>query len=261
MEFNLIQNSFSTILLDAVQFFPQDLTKQAESHGLLFGIQNEELSECDYVFPVGNVSRRTKNEISPNRAIDDAIQTARQLVSTSKHIGTYHSHPYSERFAEWADPSNMDVSFAKYLNKPFMIIVAITRNKEKEKPLNLWYGNYDAAEFTFDKAAGGHDEPKWTKLNRKGQSICGEFKKYTFEIRGYHFNGDSLSDVMLYSSVAEMLMELVEENISLSELDEDHIYRVRKMEYNLRLANQSDRTMNNLEYHMNKIKNELGRKK
>lgn len=36
MKFNLIQNSFSTILLDAIQFFPQDISKQAESHGLLF---------------------------------------------------------------------------------------------------------------------------------------------------------------------------------------------------------------------------------
>lgn len=91
MKFNLIQNSFSTILLDAIQFFPQDLSKQAESHGLLFGISNDDIIECEYVFSVGNVRRRTENEISPDRAIDNAIQTARQIVSTSNNIGTYHS--------------------------------------------------------------------------------------------------------------------------------------------------------------------------
>ncbi|MBN6889593.1 proteasome lid subunit RPN8/RPN11 [Cytobacillus horneckiae] len=198
MKFNLIQNSLSTILLDAIQFFPQDLSKQAESHGLLFGISNEDIIECEYVFPVGSVRRRTENEITPDRAIDNAIQTARQIVSTSNNIGTYHSHPYSERFPEWADPSNMDVSFAKFLKEPFMLIIAITRDSEEEKPLDLWYGNYDAFEFIYDKNAKGHDAPKSTKLNRKGQSICGEFKKYTFELRGYHFNGKTLSDVMLY---------------------------------------------------------------
>lgn len=55
MKFNLIQNSFSTILLDAIQFFPKDLSKQAESHSLLFGISNEDIIESEYVFPVGSV--------------------------------------------------------------------------------------------------------------------------------------------------------------------------------------------------------------
>jgi proteasome lid subunit RPN8/RPN11 len=260
MKFNLIQNSFSTILLDAIQFFPQDLDKQAESHGLLFGIENKELIECDYVFPVGNVKRRTKNEISPNRTIDDAIQTARELISTSKNIGTYHSHPYSKRFPEWADPSNMDVSFAKYLNTPYMVIVAITRNSEEEKPLDIWYSNYDACEFSYDKNAGGHDEPNMTKLDRKGQSICGEFKKYTFELRGYRFDGEFLSDVLLYSSEAEMLMELIDENIAISDLKSDSVYSLRKIEYNLRQIIQSEKSLSNLEYHINKVKNELVKK-
>jgi proteasome lid subunit RPN8/RPN11 len=260
MKFNLIQNSFSTILLDAIQFFPQDLSKQAESHGLLFGISNEDIIECEYVFPVGSVRRRTENEITPDRAIDNAIQTARQIVSTSNNIGTYHSHPYSKRFPEWADPSNMDVSFAKFLKEPFMIIIAITRDSDEEKPLDLWYSDYDAAEFIYDKNAKGHDAPKINRLNGKGQSICGEFKKYTFELRGYHFNGKTLSDVMLYSSEAEMLMGLLDEKINLSDLSSDSVYSLRKIEYNLRLINQSDKANNNYEYHIGKIKRNMVQK-
>jgi proteasome lid subunit RPN8/RPN11 len=259
MKFNLIQNSFSTILLDAIQFFPQDLSKQAESHGLLFGISNNDIIECDYVFPVGNVRRRTENEITPDRAIDNSIQTAKQIVSTSKSIGTYHSHPYDERFPEWADPSNMDVSFAKFLKEPFMVIIAITRDSEVEKPLDIWYSNYDAVEFTHDKNAKGHDAPKMNKLNIKGQSICGEFKKYTFELRGYHFNGKNLSDVMLYSSEAETLMALLDEEINLSNLSSDSVHSLRKIEYNLRLINQSDKTNKNYEYHIKKIKKNMVR--
>lgn len=260
MKFNLIQNSFSTILLDAIQFFPQDLSKQAESHGLLFGISNDDIIECEYVFPVGSVRRRTENEITPDRAIDNAIQTARQIVSTSKNIGTYHSHPYSERFPEWADPSNMDVSFAKFLKEPFMIIIAITRDSDEEKPLDLWYSDYDAVEFIYDKNAKGHDAPKMNKLSVKGQSICGEFKKYTFELRGYHFNGKTLSDVMLYSSEAEMLMGLLDEEINLSNLSSDSVYSLRKIEYNLRLINKSDKAKGNLEYHIGKIKKNIVQK-
>ena len=256
MNFNLIQNAFSTILLDSIQYFPQDLKKHAETHGLLFGLENHNTTECDYVFPVGNVKGRTKDSITPNRSIDHAIQTAKELISTSKNFGTYHSHPNTHQFSVWAEPSNADVSYAKYLKLPFMIILAITRNSDIEKPLDIWYSNYERAEFYYDKKAGDHDAPRMEKIEGIGQSICGEFKKYTFEMRGYHFNGKSLSDVKLYSSEAEMLMELNDQKIDISSLSSNSAYSLRKIEYNLRLNNKSERSINNLDYHLDKIKND-----
>lgn len=259
MNFNLSQHSFSTILLDAIQFFPQDVQKQAESHGLLFGLGAEESIECDYIFPVGNVRKRSKNEISPNRTIDHAIETARQLISTSRTIGTYHSHPYKEKFADWADPSNMDVAFAKYIEAPFMLIIAIARGGNEEKPLKIQYGSYTACRFVYDEKADGHDAPIVEELNGQSQSIYGEFKKYQFEVRAYHFDGENLQDVPLYSSEAEVLMELLDEEIDLAQLSEEHTYSLRKIEFNLRTAHQSSRAADNLDYHLRKVKESVQR--
>lgn len=55
---DLIQNSFSTILIDAIQYYPNESKKIKEAHGLLFGCRQQGFVECDYVFPVGNVLKR-----------------------------------------------------------------------------------------------------------------------------------------------------------------------------------------------------------
>lgn len=260
--FNLSQNAFSTILLDAIQFFPQEIKKtQSESHGLLFGINQPELMDCDYVFPVGNVKRRTSNEVEPNINIDSAINNARQILSTSRHIGTYHSHPYKEYFENWADPSNMDVEYAKYLNLPYMLIVAITRDGKKEKPLTLEYRVGEAYEFYYNPKADGHDDPITKPVDREVQYIYGEFKKYRFEIRAYQFINDCLRDVNLYSSEAEVLMELLDQNIDIASLSPDQAFRLRKIEYNRRrVISQKDgavdREKQNTAYHLQRLKGE-----
>lgn len=87
--------------------------------------------------------------------------------------------------------------------------------------------------------------PKLKSLIEKARVFAGNLKKYTFELREYHFDGKSLSDVMLYSSEAEMLMGLLDEEINLSNLSSDSVYSLRKIEYNLRLVNQSEKSKNN----------------
>ncbi|QRG65973.1 hypothetical protein [Brevibacillus choshinensis] len=260
--FNLSQNAFSTILLDAIQFFPQEIKKmQAESHGLLFGIKSNEILECDYVFPVGNVTKRAEDEVEPNSKIDNAINNARQILSTSRLIGTYHSHPYDKYFEHWADPSNMDVACAKYDDLPFMLIVAITRDGKKDKPLSLGYQLGNAYEFYHNQKADGHDLPITKPLTTDVQYIMGEFKKYRFEIRAYQYINDCLRDVNLYSSEAEMLMELLDQNIDIASLSPDQAFRLRKIEYNRRrLIGQKDGTVErerqNTEYHLQRLKGE-----
>ena len=86
--FELIQNTFSTIILDAIQYFPENIKKvHFESSGLLFGIDKGNFVECDYVFPVGSVERRTKYSILSNPKVELALRTSRELFSTSNFIG------------------------------------------------------------------------------------------------------------------------------------------------------------------------------
>jgi len=83
--------------------------------------------------------------------------------------------------------------------------------------------------------------------------INGEFQKYSFTIHAYRNTGNSLIDVDLVSSEAELLMMLNEENIKLDEMTVDKTYRLRKMEYNLRQENKT-RGQGNLEYHLERMK-------
>ena len=53
-----IQNTISTIILDAIQYFPENVKMvHSESSGLLFGLDKGQYVECDYVFPVGSVEK------------------------------------------------------------------------------------------------------------------------------------------------------------------------------------------------------------
>ncbi|AIF45547.1 hypothetical protein [Virgibacillus sp. SK37] len=134
----LIQNTFSTLLLDAIQYFPEDIENiHYEASGILYGTSNKKHVECDYVFPVGIVEKRSKESVTSNPKLENALTTSRQLFSTSQFIGTYHSHPYEKEFPDWANPSNGDVNYSRHMKYPYEVIVAITRNAEKAKPLTL----------------------------------------------------------------------------------------------------------------------------
>ncbi|AST91080.1 hypothetical protein BC6307_07210 [Sutcliffiella cohnii] len=252
--FELINNTFSTLILDAIQYFPENVNKvHFESSGLLFGINNGLQTECDYIFPVGSVEKRTKSSILTNKKVDNALKASRKLFSTSTFVGTYHSHPYNEYFSDWCCPSNSDVLYALQNKYPYEVIIAITRNNQKSQELNIEYFEGDGLEFTYNKNEPGNSFPSKTNLGYKTTYIMGEFQSYKFEIRAYKFTGDSLIDVDLESSEAELLSLLNNESIKLDGIDEKHTASLRKMEFNLRTT-QSNRK-SNLDYHIAKLKN------
>ena len=260
---HLIHNSLSTILLDAIQFFPEELKRiQAESHGLLFGIPQNGILECDYVFSVGNVKSRKKDEVETNPKVDQAVNMAKQILSTSKLIGSYHSHPNTGYFKDWAEPSNGDTDYAKYAQNPCELILAISRSSKTEKPLTLEYRTASAQEYYHNPKMELHDSPKIAQAKYKFQYICGEFRKYRFEIRAYAFNGNGLQDMNLYSSEAEVLMRLLEEKIDVERLDAKGVYSVRKLEYDYRTKNQAsgdkhERITQNIDYHISQLKKQM----
>jgi proteasome lid subunit RPN8/RPN11 len=250
----LIQHVLSTIILDALQFFPQNKKKvHSEAHGLIFGIEKENSIECDYAFPVGSVAERSDISVMPDSKVDSAVKSAKELFSTSNCIGTYHSHPYDEPFENWADPSNGDCGSANYLDLPYFFIIAIARNGKANKPLLLFYEECEAYEFTYNSKSGMHDGPKINSANIKATCISGELHKYSFTIRAYKNTGKSLVDVDLISSEAELIMKLNEENIKLENISSQETNRLRKMEYNLRYENK-ERGQSNFDYHLEKIK-------
>lgn len=153
--FELIHHVLSTILLDAVQFFPQNKKKvHSEAQGLVFGIDKGDWAECDYAFPVGSVAEHTDMSVMPDKKIDMSIKSAKELFSTSTCIGTYHSHPYDEQWDGWANPSNGDCGSADYLNLPYFLIIAMARNGKTNKPLTLHYNHSWAYEFIYNPKAG-----------------------------------------------------------------------------------------------------------
>jgi proteasome lid subunit RPN8/RPN11 len=261
----LIQNSFSTILLDAIQYFPYELREvKEETHGLLFGIQKDGFMECDYVFPVGNVIIRKKDEVISNPIVDKAIDNAKQIISTSKLIGSYHSHPNTSFFEEWAEPSNGDVDYMNQNKNSYELIIAISRNRRKERPLALQYQTKLACKYECDKNGDFHGLPKNTQLKNEFQYITGEFKKYKFEMRAYKQTEVGLCDINLYSSEAEMLMNLLSENIVIDKLTSEGVYRVRKLEYNFRLIHimsgtKLKRIVQNIDYHIEQLRKETAK--
>ncbi|WJE21175.1 hypothetical protein QRY07_05315 [Bacillus cereus] len=252
--FELIQHVLSTILLDAVQFFPQNKKKvHSEAHGLLFGMEKSTTTECDYAFPVGSVMERSDMMVMPDSKVDMAVKSAKELFSTSHCIGTYHSHPYDEYFDEWADPSNADCNAADYLNLPYFLIVAIARNGQKNEPLNFSNIQTKAHEFIYNPKAEGHDAPTTNQLDYDTTCINGTFQKYTFTIRAYRNTGKSLVDVELFSSEEKLITLLNEKKLPVSKLQDEETYRLRKMEYNLRKENE-ERGKGNTEYHLERLK-------
>lgn len=259
----LIQHSFSTILLDAIQFYPQDMKKQqAESHGLLFGNIKNDVFECDYVFPVGNVSSRKPDEILPNQRVDKAIQNAKQLLFTSSLLGTYHSHPNKVSFEGWSEPSNGDISYVKNKKTNIELIVSITKNAVFENSLFIEYGKTEKTEFYHIGKLGVHEFPKKKGLEGETTYIKGKFKKYTFELRAFKYENKCLKSVDLISSEAEMLMELIKSKLVIEDLSPEMSYALRKIEYDFRAMNtqnekEKDKAKQNMQYHIKKIVDRL----
>lgn len=253
--FELIQNTFSTLILDAVQYFPENVKKvHYESSGLLFGVHNEEFTECDYIFPVGSVSKRTKSSILSNPKVELAVKSSRELFSTSSFIGSYHSHPHEEYFPEWAEPSNGDVLYSLENKFPFELIIAITRNGENNKPLSISFLEAEGHNYFANDEGKENGWPKTIKLGYNTSFIVGEFQKYKFEIRAYQFTGESLKDVDIKSSEAELLTILNEENLTLENIQQEEIYRLRKLEYNLRSQQDNQKNNDNINYHLTKMR-------
>ena len=132
----MVQHALTTMILDAIQFYPQGVrTAGGESHGLIFGNIVAGVMECDYVFPVGNVTERKPDEIWNNPKVDEAIKNAKHILFTSRCCGDYHSHPYKLFFEGAANPSNGDLSYASWLKQLYMMIIAISRKAILEKKL------------------------------------------------------------------------------------------------------------------------------
>lgn len=257
----LIQNSLTTVLLDAIQFYPQEsVSQESESHGLLFGNVRNGILECDYIFPVGNVSIRKKDCVKNNPKIDEAIQNAKHLLFTSRYCGTYHSHPYVLKFDGWASPSNADVLYAKYLKTPYMLIIAISRAALFEKTLSIKYLNSSRKKYHHEKKREAHDFPREEIVEGKTIYLQGKFKKYIFELRGYMYDEKCLKEVNLISSEAEMLMELINNKMTIEDLSPEATYALRKIEYDFRVLNtpndnNNQKARQNMQHHVQTIIN------
>ena len=80
-QFELIQHVLSTIILDAVQFFPQNKKKvHSEAHGLIFGIDKENSVECDYAFPVRSVAERSDVSVMPDSKVDKQVEVSERII-------------------------------------------------------------------------------------------------------------------------------------------------------------------------------------
>lgn len=249
----LIEHTLTTIILDAVQFFPQSKKKvHRECHGLIFGIEKDKSIECDFAFPVGSVARSDAFSVEPDIKIDTAISSAKELFSTSTCLATYHSHPYEEEFEEWANPSNGDCASANYLNLPYFFIIAIKRNEKSEKPLTIYLQDCDGYEFIYNSSKPNNDSSDFKATGERVTNIRGAFQKYIFEIRCYKNTGNSLVDIDLISSEASLIEELNNQNITINDLTNKDTYSLRKLEYNLRKEREV-RGTRNLEYHLEKI--------
>lgn len=98
------------------------------------------------------------------------------------------------------------------------------------------------------------------KTGKDIHCIMGKFNKYCFEMRAYKVEKQCLRNINLFSSEAEVLMNLLQENIDISNLSPQQVYRIRKLEYNFRQANKMDmrklnQTTQNSDYHIMKLKN------
>ncbi|GIO36549.1 hypothetical protein J41TS12_14100 [Paenibacillus antibioticophila] len=170
----------------------------------------------------------------------------------SQYVGTYHSHPNKEYFFEWAYPSNMDISYARYSKDPYMIIIALSRSGKARRELQLEVRKDRAYQFTYNPKLDAHDPPDQVELGHDISYLFGSFLEYTFEMRAYSYNAKGLLNMNLISSEAELLNQLGQNKIKIDTLSAADVFRLRKIEYNLRENNE--RHGKNTEYHLERLK-------
>ncbi|WP_156958500.1 hypothetical protein [Virgibacillus sp. SK37] len=105
----------------------------------------------------------------------------------------------------------------------------------------------------YNSQGKSYDSPDQEALGYRTSYISGEFQKYKFEIRAYKYTRDSLIDIDLLSSEAELLGILQEEELALETIPQREVYRLRKLEYNLRSTQDNDRSNQNIDYHLSKL--------
>jgi len=145
------------------------------------------------------------------------------------------------------------------------LIIAITKNAIFEKSLFIEYGKTEKSEYCHVSKLGVHDFPKKKNVEGETNYIKGKFKKYTFELRAFKYEDKCLKSVNLISSEAEMLMELVKNNVIIEDLSPETTYALRKIEYDLRAMDTQDekgkeKAKQNMQYHIKKIVDGLEKK-
>jgi len=250
MHFELTNQSLSTILLDAIQYYPT--YKQAkESYGILLGTEEKGNGVAEYTFPVGNVERREQSFVIENREISALIRNARKIVATSTTVASYHSHPYDDTYENWARPSNGDCFCVVNQDVKAELIIAIAKVYKSEQPLTLLYNTDDAKEFTPNKDENG--DPHIKDFKKKVQYIQGMFSNYEFEIRAYHNTRSTLMDMDLFSSEVSLNETLRENNLEIEKLPAEAMYSIRKIEYAGRMGSARN-AADKVQYHIGKIK-------
>lgn len=250
MHFELTHQALSTILLDAIQFYPV-YNQAKEAYGILLGTEEVENSIAEYTFPVGNVERRDRSSVTENREISNLIKNARKIVATSTTVASYHSHPFDAVYNDWARPSNSDCFCVISQEVKAELIIAIAKIHKEEQPLTLRYKTGDGIAFIPNFDADG--DPIEKNLKRKVQYIQGSFGRYEFEIRAYLNTTESLEDLDLFSSEVGLNKLLRENELSIEQLPNEAMYSVRKIEYAGRQRTARN-TNDKIQYHINKIK-------
>lgn len=253
MNLELINNTLTTMLLDCISHYPKR-GQQKECFGLIFGENNEKVIG-EYTFPVANVKSKTASSVNANEQVNDIIKEARKLVTTSDFVAYYHSHPYDEIYENWADPSIGDIRVSKDVNSNFELIFAIVKSKDQDSSATLKYEYSNDTQYRFFDVKGSKasDAPKAELISHDGHIIHGHYKDYDFKIRAYHWTGQALEEVQLYSSEVEMNLLLHQNNIILEQLPKEAMYHLKKLEYSLRLANK-DKYKEKIPYFIEKIK-------
>lgn len=239
MKLELINNTLTTMLLDCISHYPE-IDEKKECFGLIFGEQNE-IVLVNNTFPVANVVNKTSKSVCADERVNDIVKESRKLVTTSDFIAYYHSHPYDEKFEEWASPSVGDIRFSKFIETDYIqVIFAIVKNEEENMNTNIQFDYVKENQYRFNDLKGKKidDFPVEKLINENGQIITGHYKDYDFEVRAYKWTGKELEEIKLYSSEVEMNVLLRQNNIILEELPKESMYYLRKLEYSLLLSNK-----------------------
>lgn len=258
MKLELINNSLSTIILDAISHYP-NMKQRKECFGILLGDTSKEIYQGEFTFPIGNVSSKTSSSVNPKTTVNNMIKEMRNIVMSTDAVAFYHSHPYEDEFSDWCSPSNADCLSSEGDNTKIQMIIALAKlkNANPNRPLTLEYSTDKQMEFIGNNKKTGHDIPTEKKLDSASQFIIGHYKDYKFEVRAYEWTGKSLLDCDLYSSEVALNQLLHKEGL-IHELPRlKNSYHLKKLEYSLRLDHQK-KYEEKLTYLLSKLEDELG---